>query len=294
MAVFAIVNRKGGTGKSTLATHVAGYLAECGEEVMLGDVDRQQSARMWLGLRPESRPKIHGWTIDERNFARPPVGIKHVVLDTPGGFQGIALMKVAMYADAIVVPSTPSLFDRRAAADCLKELRQFPRVALGKCRLASIGMRIDGRTKNASVLEAWADDLGLEHLGTIKEAQIYPRCLEQGLSLFDFPRNRSFEGYLHEWAAITGWIDEVVAVQAGATQAVAEGMMPLPAAPVLTRQPGSGMGSGGLSVTPVLPRPSILSAALVQRRAQAASAAASGTSATAVLSAGETPAFLRS
>jgi chromosome partitioning protein len=117
MAVIAVVNRKGGSGKSTLATHLASYLADRGFEVMLGDVDRQQSSRLWLGLRPESRPPIHGWTIDDRNFARPPAGVKHVVLDTPGGFQGVGLMKVALYADAILVPSTASLFDRRAAAD---------------------------------------------------------------------------------------------------------------------------------------------------------------------------------
>ena len=219
MAVIAVVNRKGGTGKSTLATHIAAYLAELGEEVMLGDVDRQQSSRLWLALRPESRPKIHGWTMDERNFARPPAGIKHVVLDTPGGFQGVGLMKVALYADAILVPSTPSLFDRRAAGECVKELRVFPRVALSKCRIASVGMRIDGRTKNAALLEAWADDLGLDHLGTIKEAQLYPRCLEQGMSLFDFPPTRVFEPYRHEWRRITQWVDEVLAGPSAPTPA---------------------------------------------------------------------------
>ena len=212
MSVIAVINRKGGSGKSTLATHIAGHLAQQGLEVMLGDVDRQQSSRLWLGLRPDTQPKIHGWTMDERNFARPPAGVKHVVLDTPGGFQGLGLMKVAMYADAILLPSTPSLFDRQAAADCVKELRSLPRIALGKCRIASIGMRIDGRTRNGALLGEWAAGLGLLHLGTIKEAQLYARCLEQGLSIFDFPQPK-VAAYLPEWDAIAGWIADILAAE---------------------------------------------------------------------------------
>jgi len=220
MAVIAVVNRKGGSGKSTLSTHIASYLAMQGLDVMLGDVDRQQSSRLWLSLRAGTAPKIQGWTIDDRNFARPPAGVKHVVLDTPGGFQGIGLMKVAMYADAILMPATPSLFDRQAAADCLKELRTQPRVQTGKCRVASIGMRIDGRTKNAALLAEWAAGLNLHHLGTIREAQAYARCLEQGMTLFDLPPAK-VANYLPEWAPITGWLDEILA----GPQPVAEARM---------------------------------------------------------------------
>ena len=47
MPVIAVVNRKGGNGKSTLAAHMAAWCALQGSSVMLGDVDRQQSARAW-------------------------------------------------------------------------------------------------------------------------------------------------------------------------------------------------------------------------------------------------------
>lgn len=298
MAVIAVVNRKGGSGKSTLSTHVAGYLASLGHEVMLGDVDRQQSSRLWLNLRPESRPFIHGWTIDDRNFARPPAGVKHVVLDTPGGFQGVGLMKVAMYADAVLVPTTPSLFDRRAAAECVKELRTFPRIAAGRCRLASVGMRIDGRTRNAALLDVWADEQGLDHLGTIKEAQVYARCLEQGLSVFDFPRNRAIEGYLIEWRRICDWI--------GATLALAEQAPSQEAAspPPVAQVSRPSILSAALAQRRTLPaaeaspapppaqRLSILSAALAQRKAQAAAVRGDGTPPETLADA-QTPAFLR-
>jgi len=274
MAVIAVVNRKGGSGKSTLATHIASQLAERGQSVMLGDIDRQQSLRLWLKLRPAGRPVILGWAVDERNIMRPPAAAKHVVLDTPAGFQGVGLMKVAQFADAILLPATPSLFDRSAAADCVNEMRALPRVQLGKCRLACVGMRIDGRTHNAALLGAWAADRGLEHLGTIKEAQIYARCMEHGLSIFDLPRNHRTEALRQEWHEVCAWLDEVLARQA-ATAAAPVSAAGLPRAPS------------------VLPRPSVLSVALARRRAQAGAAGVSATDAVAQARLVEAPAFLR-
>ncbi|MDP5239687.1 ParA family protein [Uliginosibacterium sp. 31-16] len=206
MTVIAIVNRKGGSGKSTLATHVAAYLASRGQEVMLGDVDRQQSSRLWLNLRTQQLPKIHGWSIDENNFARPPAGVKHVVLDTPGGFHGFNLMKVTMYADAILIPVTSGVFDREAAQETLRELRTLPRIATGKCQLGCMGMRIDGRTRNGTALHEWAETQAIPHLGTIRLAQAYSKCMERGWSIFDFPIEK-VAAYREEWQGLTHWLD---------------------------------------------------------------------------------------
>ena len=60
---FLIANPKGGCGKTTLATNLAGYFARQGHRVMLGDIDRQQSSREWLKLRPQGLPPIRSWDI---------------------------------------------------------------------------------------------------------------------------------------------------------------------------------------------------------------------------------------
>jgi len=61
MTVIVVANPKGGVGKSTLATNVAGYLARCGHRVMLGDADIQQSSSAWLGMRPADARPIQCW-----------------------------------------------------------------------------------------------------------------------------------------------------------------------------------------------------------------------------------------
>jgi len=212
MPVIAVVNRKGGSGKSTLATHLAAYCAQNGILAMLGDVDRQQSTQTWLRLRaerdlPRSAP-ILGWALDPRNVMRAPAGITHVILDTPGGLRGFDLARVVGYADAILMPVCSSVFDRESAAECHAELMALPRVASGRCKVATIGMRLDARTRAAEVVSGWAAEHGMTYLGALRETQAYVKSVEQGLTLFDMPRSK-VEADLAQWAPVLEWLEPV-------------------------------------------------------------------------------------
>lgn len=213
MPVIAVINRKGGSGKSTLATQLAGHCANAGLRTMLGDTDRQQSTQEWLRARaknalPKALP-IVGWTLDPKSVLRPPTGITHVVLDTPGGMRGFELAKVVSYADAVLIPVGASLFDRASAAECFEELKTLPRVASGRCKVAAIGMRLDARTKHDEVLARWAEALGLPFIGVLREAQAYVRCVEQGLSLFDLPASQVATDRV-QWRTVLEWLDPVI------------------------------------------------------------------------------------
>ena len=213
MAVVAVINRKGGSGKSTLATHLAGHCANAGAAVMLGDVDRQLSTQTWLRQRKtrklgEAR-EIIGWTIDPKSFVRPPAGIEHVIVDTPGGLHGFDLARVVMYADAILIPVCNSIFDRESASQCLAELRTLPRVATGRCKLAIVGMRLDARTKSAEVLQDWAASLNVPFIAVLREAQAYVRCIEKGLSVFDMPAAQ-VQSDLAQWEPILDWLRPIM------------------------------------------------------------------------------------
>jgi chromosome partitioning protein len=213
MPVIAVVNRKGGSGKSTLATHLAAHFANLGVPVMLGDVDRQQSTQSWLRTRalrdlPNSAP-IVGWAVDPKRVLRPPAGVRHVILDTPGGLRGFDLARVVAFADVILMPVCNSIFDRESAAECYAELSALPRVASGRCKVAAVGMRLDARTKGAEVLESWARAIGLPFVGVLRETQSYVRCVEQGLTVFDLPEAQA-QADTAQWKSIVAWLDPVL------------------------------------------------------------------------------------
>jgi chromosome partitioning protein len=233
MPVVAVVNRKGGSGKSTLATHLAAHCAHSGIPVMLGDVDKQQSTQAWLKLRARqelsTKAPIVGWTVDPRSVLRSPPGVTHVVLDTPGGLRGFELARVAIFADAIIMPVCNSVFDRESAADCYAELMTMPRVASGRCKVAAVGMRVDARTKGDEMLREWAAKHKIPFIGVLRETQGYVRCVEQGLTLFDMPAAK-VETDIAQWQAILQWLQPVLYPPAAAplTRPVATGAMPLP------------------------------------------------------------------
>lgn len=207
MPTVAIVSRKGGCGKSTLATNIAAYFARDGLPITLGDLDHQQSMRVWLKRRPSAAPAVAGWVGDIQSSVRPPLGVTHLVLDTPGGLHGLALAKVAMVADVILIPVAGSVFDRESASDCWAELRNLPRVLNGRCRVAAIGMRLDRRTDAEDITSAWANSIGLTWLGSLRSSQVYVRAVENGLSIFDMPPNVTGVD-IEQWQPLLSWLQE--------------------------------------------------------------------------------------
>src|SRR5580704_16627295 len=83
MTIIVVANPKGGVGKSTLSTNLAGAFAASGEWVALADLDRQQSAHAWLTLRPQGLPAIEIWEVDPDVPAKPPTGLERAVVATP-------------------------------------------------------------------------------------------------------------------------------------------------------------------------------------------------------------------
>jgi chromosome partitioning protein len=218
MPVIAVINRKGGSGKTTLATHLTAYCSRSGWPVVLGDADPQRSAHVWLRQRKAHAnlggAKILGWHVSPNSVVRPPAGFSHVMLDTPGGLRGFDLARLVVYADAILMPVCNSVFDRESAKDCYEELRGFPRVAEGKCKVACVGMRLDPRTKGDETLRRWAETIDLPFLTVLRETQNYVRCAEAGLTLFDVPALQNHHD-LPQWQPILEWITPVLAAQKG-------------------------------------------------------------------------------
>ncbi len=206
MPVVAVVNRKGGSGKSTLSTNIAAWCAHSGWQVMLGDIDRQQSVKSWLQRRPVAAPPITTWAVDNGRVFRAPRGTTHVVLDTPGALYDFEQSKLLVWLDAIVVPIGPSLFDREASLTFLTELQHHPRVRSGKCKIAAIGMRWP-----PEALEQWKRGEGTWQqslLTVIPEDPRYRAFLDSGSSVFDEFGTMTPQDRVH-WSPLLHWLDTI-------------------------------------------------------------------------------------
>ena len=204
MPVVLVANPKGGVGKSTLSTNVAGYFASQGHSVMLGDADRQQSSRLWLRLRPPEARPIQTWDISHDLIARPPRDVSHVVLDTPAGLHGWRFKDVMRLADKVLVPLQPSIFDiyaTRAFLDEVAELKRSSQLDIG-----IIGMRVDPRTIAADKLREFVSGLGLPVLAYLRDTQNSTHLAARGLTLFDVAPSR-VEKDLQQWQPICEWLD---------------------------------------------------------------------------------------
>jgi chromosome partitioning protein len=203
MPVILVANSKGGVGKSTVASNLAGFYAGRGERTMLGDLDRQQSIRNWLTLRPESAAAIASWDFSSGGVAKPPRGVTHIVLDTPAGIDGPALKDAVRLAAKIIVPLQASLFDIQATHAFLRKLAEYG-ATTANGRVAIVGTRVDPRTRAALQLERYVEETRVPFLGFLRDTQIYVQLAAQGLTLGDVAPARVQQD-IEQWTPIINW-----------------------------------------------------------------------------------------
>ena len=204
MNTILVANPKGGCGKTTLTVNIAGFLANRGERVALLDMDLQQSAALWVSMRPEYLPVVrevkHGKEEDGSS--------KWLVIDSGAGLSGSNFaFSIIKRANKIIVPITPSLFDLNASRDFLKELIEERKVRDSQCRIGVIGMRMEPRTRAAHALEYFLSTLDLPVLAYLRETQVYVNAAFEGKSLFDLPPYLA-ERELGQWAFLQEWLDK--------------------------------------------------------------------------------------
>lgn len=200
MPTFLVTNPKGGSGKTTLATNLAGYFAHQGMSVLLTDLDRQASSLDWLTRRPKHLPEIFGLSKKSKKNL-PDIQI----IDSPAGLKGEKLSEAVKAADLIIVPMGSSIFDIHATHEFLEVLKEEKAVRKERTFVAMVGMRVAMNTKAADKLANYLAESEFPVLAYINNAQIYPQVAESGKSIFDLSAAKG-QKYWDQWQTLLAWI----------------------------------------------------------------------------------------
>jgi len=149
--IVALLNQKGGVGKTTLALHLAGAWARQGRRVTVIDADPQGSALDWSEQRAkEKAPRLFGvlgLARDTLHREAPEIArhADHVIIDGPPRIAGL-MRSALLAADVLLIPAQPSPFDGWASGEMLHllgEARLFrpeliARFVLNRCAARTI------------------------------------------------------------------------------------------------------------------------------------------------------------
>jgi chromosome partitioning protein len=199
-----VANPKGGSGKTTLATNIAGWLAGKRQRVGLLDADAQGSATQWLARRPALFPSVAGFEGDVGKKELKDVAPEWLVMDSAAALHGEALRDAIKRADAMIVPVSPSVFDMAATEHFLQTIAGYKAVREGLA-IALVAMRVDERTHSFAELDEFLKQFDFPMVTRLRDTQVYVHCARDGYSVFDLPRSRG-EQDQEQWKPLTRWI----------------------------------------------------------------------------------------
>ena len=210
-----ITNVKGGCGKSTVATNLASALARKGYRTALFDYDEQHSSLRWLRLREKTNaPAIHGVDASPNQMQnvtrswqlRVPEHTEHIVIDTPAGLKGDALLQQLHSVQDILIPVLPSAIDIQTTADFIRDLLLIGKVRERGIRLGIIANRVRINTLSFRALERFLKSLDIPVVAHLRDTQNYTRAVDQGLGIHEI-KSYSARQDLPHWKEIIDWLN---------------------------------------------------------------------------------------
>ena len=186
--MLSVLNPKGGTGKTTLATNLARSLQSCGE-VLLLDLDPQQSAQEWAERNPQEYPGVLG--IQQGSLLRMIPKIKErfdlVIMDGAAIMEQQSLTEAIKVSDVVLIPVQPSALDIWGTYDLVELIKARQTIADG-CPAASfvVSRQIQG-TRFASDLPTRLKQMALPVLASRLTQRIdFAEAATAGLSVLDY------------------------------------------------------------------------------------------------------------
>lgn len=208
----AIVNSKGGSGKTTLATNLASYYTAQKQKTALIDFDSQGSSTFWVARRADTLPKIQSIAaykqpghVTSSWFMHPERGTQKVVIDSPSGLNIAEFRQTLHDCDAVLIPVLPSSIDIHAVAHFIADILLQGKFKREEGRIAVVANRARRNTLVYQKLESFLNSLGIPFVTTLRDTQEYIKSGEQGLGIFELPRTHPKD--LATWQPLLEWLE---------------------------------------------------------------------------------------
>lgn len=208
----AIINAKGGAGKTTFATNLASFYASRNLTVVLKDYDPQGSSSEWHRTRPFVYPEINLVNCVSQKASstlswqrRIPQGTDVIILDTPAAVDLNRMLVELKSVSKIIVPVMPSPIDIRATALFIRDLYKFLKIHQLKMEVAVVASRVKEASPLLGSLERIFHNLDIPFAGSIAEHGCYIRAAEHGVGVFEMP-DSPHEQLAKSWKPVLDWL----------------------------------------------------------------------------------------
>lgn len=209
---IVVLNPKGGSGKTTLATNLAAYYASRGHRTALMDCDPQASSTRWLKNRSDELAQVHGVEAYRVNMQatrswqlRTPPNTQYLVVDTSAAIPAQNLVEFTRGADSIVIPVGPSDIDIHAAAGFIANLLLVAKEDRREGRLGVIANRVREGTLAYARLMRFLHRLNIPVIAILRDTQNYVHAAEEGMGIHEFKHYRVRKD-IAQWTSMLRWL----------------------------------------------------------------------------------------
>lgn len=210
---IVILNPKGGSGKTTIATNLAAHFAQRKMKTAILDYDSQRSSTRWVEKRQAKLESIeiikgyqHSGVVTKSWLLRGTPGTQRLIVDTSAAIDRSVLCDLTRDAASIIVPVLPSEIDIHAASRCIGDLLLTAKIRLEENRIGVVANRVRKNTKVYQALMRFLLSLGIPFLATFRDAQNYVYAAGAGVGISEMPAHK-VRIDVESWKPLLEWLD---------------------------------------------------------------------------------------
>lgn len=210
---IVILNPKGGSGKTTVATNLASIYALRKPPPTLIDCDPQGFCLRWLEKRASQAAVVHGVAAPDASPSDVltldhsiPDESKQLIFDLPAAIPLDSLYSYTHMADSILIPIAPSNIDVHAATRLIAELLLDVQLDRRENKIAIIANRVRTNTRSFQMLRRFFSSLDIPVISVLRDSQTYVAATGAGIGICELPLYR-VRDELVAWKAILAWLD---------------------------------------------------------------------------------------